>query len=434
MTEGFLCISGLLACGLRFLAGLFLICRLLQTQKPERKHILCGIAGSLVITSVSSLLVLPDFYRAGGEAVWLAACAGRFQKADVRMSLFVSVFYGMAVSQWQFLLTAGLGIAFGSGVYPESDSLYGQAALWLLYLLLAAGMIFAARHPGAAKKAGFRTAAMIAVAGFLATVTLSEQTILVIPDDTLTVWLILSVALMMALLVFNINRQYEAEKEVARLKAEQAELLERDYVILDRAYGLNARLFHDLHNHIGVLRQMLSRQDYDGAVQYLDELQEPVREMADTVWTGDETLDYLINSKAAAAAADQISMRVQVEFPRHTNIRSADLCAILGNLLDNALEAARKVQDAEGRFIMLTIRRIHQMLVIKVENSFTGIPRQESGRLQTTKTEQGLHGWGIRSARAAAEKYDGTVQTVYEGNMFRAVATLSYHGAGQMPD
>ena len=102
-----------------------------------------------------------------------------------------------------------------------------------------------------------------------------------------------------------------------------------------------------------------------------------------------------------------------------------DLCAILGNLLDNALEAAGQVSETDQRFIRLTIRRIHQMLVIKVENSFSTIPIQEDGVFQTTKRESGLHGWGLKSAQTAAEKYDGMVRTSCEGTVFRAVTTLS---------
>ena len=164
------------------------------------------------------------------------------------------------------------------------------------------------------------------------------------------------------------------------------------------------------------------------AVRYPDELQVPVQEMTDTIWTGDETVDYLINSKARAAEAGGIRYQAQVEFPRHTNLQSADLCAILGNLLDNALEAAGRVPEEEGRFVRLTIRRINQMLVIKVENGFAVLPVEENGALKTSKEDHGLHGWGLKSARIAAEKYDGTVQTSYAGGIFRAVATLSYQG------
>ena len=153
--------------------------------------------------------------------------------------------------------------------------------------------------------------------------------------------------------------------------------------------------------------------------------------MAETVYTGDEAVDYLLNSRAAAAAREGIALELQAEFPRHTNLRSADLCAILGNLLDNALEAAKKVADPGGRQAALTIRRIHQMLVIKVENTFAEEVTEEDGEPKTSKTEEGLHGWGLKSVRTAAEKYEGTLRTSWEGKKFRAVVTLAYQG---MPD
>ncbi|MDE5598331.1 MAG: ATP-binding protein, partial [Lachnospiraceae bacterium] len=103
-----------------------------------------------------------------------------------------------------------------------------------------------------------------------------------------------------------------------------------------------------------------------------------------------------------------------------------DLCAILGNLLDNALEAAGQVPEKEERFVRLTIRRINQMLIIKVENSFSKPPVSQDGVLTTSKEKNGLHGWGLKSAQTAAEKYDGTLQTSYNDNIFKAVATLSY--------
>jgi ribosomal protein L7/L12 len=68
------------------------------------------------------------------------------------------------------------------------------------------------------------------------------------------------------------------------------------------------------------------------------------------------------------------------------------------------------------------------MLVIKVENPFSVAPVQKGGELQTIKTEKGIHGWGLKSARAAAEKYDGMVKTSIEGNIFSVVATLSFTG------
>ena len=427
MTDIFLLLSGILTGTMRVLVGLILIYRLLSAKRPNVRSLGLGLAGAVILTVLLSLLHAPDFYRMALEAVLIAACAHWLQGAEVRMSLFVGIFFEIGVSFWSFLLSAGLGVLLRSQDFLRTETLAGQSALWLLHGLLA-GLAVCLSRKEIEGKSAFRAVSAVTVTGFLAVITLSEQRVLDIPDDTLYMWTILAVVLMMSVLVFNISRQYEVEKELARLKSEQAELLERDYTTLNRAYEVNAKLFHDFHNHIGVLRQLLAHEKYGEAVRYLDELQAPVRDLTATVWTGDETADYLINSKAAAAAAAGIRFQAQVEFPRHTNIRSVDLCAILGNLLDNAIEAARQVPDQSDRTVALTIRRIHQMLVIKVENSFAAAPVRESGQLKTTKTGGGLHGWGLKSAQTAAEKYDGMVQANVSGEIFRAVATLSYQG------
>ena len=421
MTELFFLCSCTAAGSVRGAAGVFFIAGLLSSGRPWKKGFYFLLAGTAALSVASALAGLPDFYRILSETVFLTICAVRFLGTDTRMSLFLGCFYEIAAALWQFLIAAWLGVTFRAPAFLDCRTGEGQAALWLLHFLLAVLAWYFLKH-------SFRPVSMIGIAGFLAVVTLSQQTTLVIADDTLDMWTILSVILMMAVLVFHMNRQYEYERELARLKSQQSELLERDYLALNRSYAVNAKLFHDFHNHIGVLRRMLSHQKTEEAVRYLDELQAPVQEMTDTVWTGDETLDYLINSKAAAAREKGILYEAEVEFPRHTNLQSADLCAILGNLLDNALEAACQVQESQRRFVRLTIRRINQMVIVKVENSFASVPTEKDGVLETSKNREGLHGWGLKSARAAAGKYDGIVRTSYTETAFTAVATLSYQG------
>ncbi len=429
MTGRLALFSDFITCGVRSVVFLFLIFWLLSAKKPEKKSITAVLAGAAAVSTLFSVTGLPDFYRIISETILIAACAGYFQEADTRMGLFVGSFYEIAVSFWQFLFAAWLGVIFRSPAFLDYKTEAGQAASLCLHLMLTGLICYLMKRPDMSGKKAFRFASGIVLAGFLAVVTLSEQSVLTIDDDTLDMWTILAVVLMMSVLVFNMNRQYEVEKELAKLKSEQAKLLERDYTTLNNAYAMNAKLFHDFHNHIGVLRQLLIHSRTDEAMQYLDELQTPMGETADTVWTGDETVDYLINSKAAAAEENGIPYQVQVEFPRHTNLQSADLCAILGNLLDNAIEAAKQIPALEQRSIRLTIRRINQMLVIKVENTFLTPPEKQGGSLKSSKDGNGLHGWGLKSAQAAAEKYDGMIQTSYTGNTFRAVATLSYQAA-----
>lgn len=427
MTDWFILLSDFLAGGVRSVAGLFLISRLLSAKKPDKKSMAAVLAGAAAVSVILSVTGLPDFYCLILETVLIIACVSYFQEADKRMSLFVGIYYEIAVSFWQFLFAAWFGVIFRSPAFLDYETGRGQIAVWTVHLLLTV-LVWYLFRPNISGKGAFRFVSVIAAAGILAVAVLSGQTVLAIADDTLYMWTIQAVVLMMSVLVFNMNRQYEVEKELAELKSEQAKLLEHDYTTLNNAYAINAKLFHDFHNHIGVLRQLLIHGRTDEAVQYLDELQTPVQEMTDTVWTGDETADYLINSKAVTAGENGIEYQVQAEFPRHTNLKSADLCAILGNLLDNALEAAKQIPVPEQKFIRLTIRRINQMLVIKVENSFYTPPVKQDGMLKTSKAGNGLHGWGLKSAQTAAEKYDGMVQTSYEGNTFRTVATLSYQG------
>lgn len=426
MMEWLILISNIITGSIRIMVCLFLVFRLLSAERPKKNSIIAALAGVLVISVALSAMGLSDFYRMVLETIWIAVCASSFQNADTRMSLFIGIFYEIAMSFWQFLIAAWIGVLFHTPDFLNFDTGSGQFPVWLLHGFVTAIALYFYKRPNMGGKEAFRFASVIAVVGLIAVVTLSQQTILLISDDTLDMWTILAVVLMMSVLVFNMNRQYEVEKELARLKTEQAELLERDYTAINRAYEINAKLFHDFHNHIGILRQLLSHKKVEEAMQYLNGLQTPVQEMTNTVWTGDDAVDYLINSKAIKAQAGDIKYQTQVEFPRHTNLRNIDLCAILGNLLDNALEAARQVPEKDRRFIRLTIRRINQMLVIKVENSFATLPIQDNGALKTSKTEKGLHGWGLKSVRTAAEKYDGMLKTSYGDNIFRAVVTLSY--------
>lgn len=432
MTNLFLFFSNIAAGIVRTIIGLFLIYRLLATKKPGKNSILTAGAGIIVISALLSITGLPDYYRMAFEIIWIVFCTRHYQNADTRMSLFVSVFYEIAISLCQFLVAAWSGVIFHLTSFPDYGTTYGQISLWLFHALLTAGALSIGNKPNMTGKRVFRLVSIIVVTAFIAVIALSQQTILPIADDNLDMWTILAVVLMMSVLVFNLSRQYEIEKELVKLKTEQTELLERDYTALNNAYAINAKLFHDFHNHIGILRQLLSHSKLEEAVQYLDELQTPVQEMTETVWTGDETVDYLINSKAKAAKELGIQYQAQVEFPRHTNLRSVDLCAVLGNLLDNALEAAQQVTEKEERFVRLTIRRINQMLIIKVENGFRIPPVSEDGVLTTSKTQNGLHGWGLKSAQTAAQKYDGTVQTSYTDKLFQAVATLSYQCVSDM--
>lgn len=390
------------------------------------RRLLAGIIGSALLAVITMVCGLEDVYRFLPEALYLALCSRPPRDREFRISLFVSIFFEIAAGLWLFLVTAWLGVLFHDREFPDRTSPCSLAAVWLIFLLLAVLGVLLLLKPDWLKKKSRSLLTPLMVIGLGAVVTLGSQTKLAVPDDLLSSWTILAVLLMLAVILFRTNRQYETEKELSELKSAQAELLQANYTALNQAYSANARLFHDLHTHIGVLKNLLDHQNYQEASDYLAELGEPIQRLTHTRYTGDETIDYLISSKAAQAEQEETAFTVNVEYPPNAGIRSADLSAILGNLLDNALEASALVEDPHNRQIHLTIRRINQMLVIKVENYFENALNLGQGQPNTTKADSSLHGFGLKSAKTAAEKYDGTLRTTFDGNHFKAVATLSF--------
>jgi len=410
--------------GLRIVLGLYFAVKVLKLSVDPGKAAVLSACLAVFVTMLSCFSV-PFFLIVGTEILLMMLLARYLFHTKMRMFLFLIFFYEITIALWDFIVSAGLGVLFRSEGFLDPKQPEHMAAVWIVRLLMT-GTAFLAVKTG--EKGNGRTrqmASAIAMAGLFSVIFLSGQSTIAINDEQLTTWIIFAMLILVAVLFFYLSSQYEMEKKIACLEKEKNGLLMRDYQLLKDTYAANAKMFHDFNNHMEAVHRYLTKDMTEEALRYLEDLRFPQEAVTQSVWTGDEAADCLINSKIALAKAGKIQVNCKIEYPRHTNIRSVDLVAILGNLLDNALEAAR---DTEGslRFISLTIRRINEMLIIKLENGCKAAPTIEEGELKTTKQDTALHGWGLKSVRTAAERYDGTVETEYGGNRFCTVVTLSY--------
>ena len=422
MMEYISTISYFLTNEMRLFLGLFLVAKVMNFL-PKRMLLLLSAAGGVLVTALQ-MAGLPTIGVLTVELLVITAVTWDCLRDKLNLCLFLIFFYEVGVGLWDFLLQAGLGIMFHSENFIKPNAMEYLAGIWLVRLLMFIGAITLVKqeHPNAG---ALRALSVLVILGMFGAVTLSEQTILPLNEDQVGTWIILSIILLFAILFYRVNQQREMEAEIAKLKQEQAEIVERDYQALRRTYADNAKLYHDLHNHIEAIYQCLIQGDTTEAVRYCEDLRTPVRQISQTVWTGDKALDYLISSKMALAEQEQIKTKVNIEYPHNTNIRSVDLTTILGNLLDNALEAAKAAPESL-RFLNLTIRRINAMLIIKVENGYGNTLIQENGKLLTSKKDKAFHGWGLKSVQTAADRYDGTIRTDYKDHVFQSVVTLSF--------
>jgi sensor histidine kinase YesM len=208
--------------------------------------------------------------------------------------------------------------------------------------------------------------------------------------------------------------------------ARQNRLLQKNYEMARNAYQANAELYHDMRNHFLLLQNYLSDGKIEEAQRYLEKLSGSKAIQNADRWTGIEAIDYILAQKAGEAGRRQIDVTINAEYLGDCTIEPVDLCTIITNLLDNAMEGAEKCPARTDKKIDITIRRIHQFILINIKNSAAVPPVQRSGRIITTKKNKMRHGWGMRSILSAVEKYNGTVEYQYADSIFSTSVILFY--------
>lgn len=217
-------------------------------------------------------------------------------------------------------------------------------------------------------------------------------------------------------------RQIQQEKEYTVL---QNQLLEKNYKAAEDSYESNARLYHDMRNHFSMIQQYLADGNVGEAQEYIEKINGSKAVSAER-YTGIEAVDYILSQKMEIAKSQDIVTSIHAEYPKDCSIDPVDLCTVLTNLLDNAIEACVKQPTDSARKLDVTIRRIHQLIIIRITNSSIEAPVIQNGKLITSKKNRKYHGWGMKSIQAAAEKYHGTIEYDYKDSLFTVSVMLCY--------
>lgn len=171
---------------------------------------------------------------------------------------------------------------------------------------------------------------------------------------------------------------------------------------------------HDFHNHLQTLKGYLDAGDVDRAREYVLELDEGLMNVDTLLKTGNVSLDAILSAKLAQAKNEDVAVTVKANVPEGLTVSDLELSIIVGNLLDNAVEACR---GAEGeRFIRLFIGMKGKMLYFSMLNS-AGAKLKKSGTLFGT-SKSGMHGFGLRRAEAIIKEHGGWVKYNSEEGAF----------------
>ena len=185
-------------------------------------------------------------------------------------------------------------------------------------------------------------------------------------------------------------------------------------------------LQHDMKYSLTVFSKLLAEDNRTELERYLSEVAERLSKAKPRMYCGNNVVNVLLASYAERCEKLTIKYEVEVLLPKEASIPNYELCIVLGNLLENAVEACEKLEN--GKRIRLVMKPLGRQLVIKVANSYrTEISpadktaEEENALPPSTKKDGGL---GLRSVRAVAEKYNGELIFDRKDGIFTAYVSL----------
>lgn len=206
-----------------------------------------------------------------------------------------------------------------------------------------------------------------------------------------------------------------------RIAAYQNDLITRHCDEVDNIYRQMRGWRHDYHNHI---QAMLALTDQPEELrQYLWKLNDDLTTVDTVLKTGNVTVDAILNSKLSLIKSKHIAVNAKATVPADLRISEIDLCAIIGNLLDNAMEACLRQGETEERFIRVYIGILKKQLYICVTNSVGGKVKKVGKTYLSTKNSD-AHGFGLMRIDRLADKYGGYVNRQSEQGAFATEVML----------
>ena len=221
-------------------------------------------------------------------------------------------------------------------------------------------------------------------------------------------------ALIFILLEYLLQRIMKREEDKTIIY--QNKLMKQQMDEIENIYMTMRGWRHDYHNHLQSLKGYLSLNKVDQMKNYLNELETDLDSIDTLYHSGNLQLDSILNAKLAIAEKGHIRIHCDASIPPQLHVSDLDLCVILGNLLDNAIESCRKIENPDERFIRVYIGILKKQLYISITNATSETVKQRTDHYFTTK--RGDHGHGLKRVDQVVKKYDGYLNRQNEPGVF----------------
>ena len=210
-----------------------------------------------------------------------------------------------------------------------------------------------------------------------------------------------------------------------KIDAYQSDLMQKYCDEVETMYTKMRGWRHDYHNHIQAMQASMALGNYEEVNEYLRQLNDDLATVDTVLKTGRVMVDAILNGKISIAAQNNIPVNAKAAIPAAADISDVDLCVIIGNLMDNAIEENRRLEE-EKRFIRLYIGTKSTYLYIAVTNA-AGRKRERLGRsFRSLKGAE--HGFGLSRVTEIVKKHGGVFNADSEDGGFTAEALIPLGG------
>lgn len=202
------------------------------------------------------------------------------------------------------------------------------------------------------------------------------------------------------------NQSLKQENQILEIR-EKLEL--NNLQNMEKVLEQNKIQVHDIRHHLIILKEYVIRKEYQAIEEYLNQLLESYAEVREERWTRIRILDILLSEKKRVAQEENIQFQIEVDVLKDVPFKETEISVLFGNLLDNAIEACRKINE-EPKWIRVIVKQRKGLLFLQISNSIRTYAKKKDEGLVSDKKDKSIHGYGLKSVQRIVKKYDGLFQ------------------------
>lgn len=239
-------------------------------------------------------------------------------------------------------------------------------------------------------------------------------------ETPITIWIgigLIAINVLTYILMKRISEK-NIEKTELIIDKMQNELYRTQFEESEKKYDEMNKIRHDMKNHLQCISSLLDDKEYDKADSYVtDIIKNKLNFEFKQINTGNRVVDAIANTKLTQCKNENILTTVNAG-PIEIQIDDVDMCSLLGNIFDNAIEACRKVDKKKELYFEINQKKGYINIIMK--NSVQNSVIENNPEFETTKKNKNVHGYGIKSVKSIVEKYNGMMELFEQDGFFIA--------------